>query len=119
MRHLLGEEIIYSVYILANKRHGTLYIGVTSNLISRVVEHRSGTKSGFAHRYGCNLLVYYETFGEIGLAIRREKTLKKWSREWKINLIERGNPHWDDLYSALSGENRAQSFPGLPGQARQ
>lgn len=104
---LSAEETSYAVYILANKFYGTLYIGVTRDLINRVVEHRSGSKPGFTTRYKVYRLVYFEYFGEIGAAIQREKTMKKWPRELKINLIERDNPHWEDLFPALSGERRA------------
>ncbi len=104
---LSGEESTYAVYILASKAYGTLYIGVTSDFINRVVEHRSGTTPGFTSRYKVHRLVYFEYFGEIGAAIQREKTMKKWPRQWKINLIERDNPHWEDLFPALSGERRA------------
>jgi putative endonuclease len=91
----------YWVYILASKPYGTLYIGVTNDLLGRVEAHRSGTGSRFTARYGVNTLVHYEPFGEIEAAIQREKTLKHWVRQWKINLIERENPHWVDLYSRL------------------
>lgn len=91
----------YYVYILASKRHGTLYIGVTNNLVRRVGEHRDGLVAGFTKKYGVTMLVYYESFGEIDFAIARESRLKKYKREWKINLIEAGNPAWKDLYEAL------------------
>lgn len=107
VHRLKGEEKIYSVYILASKPYGTLYIGVSGDLISRVVEHRSGQKPGFTSRYKVFTLVYFETFGEIDYAIQREKTMKKWPRQWKINLIERDNPHWQDLFPQLIGDVRA------------
>ena len=91
----------YWVYILASKAYGTLYIGVTNDLLGRVEAHREGTGSRFTSRYGAKLLVYYEPFADIEAAIQREKTLKRYVRQWKINLIERENPHWADLYPAL------------------
>jgi putative endonuclease len=84
------------VYILCG-RTGTLYTGVTSNLYKRVLEHRSGVKSGFASKYACNRLVYFEEFGDIPTAIDREKTIKGWTRAKKIALIEAKNPEWRDL----------------------
>jgi putative endonuclease len=92
------------VYVLASRRHGTLYIGVTSNLEKRLHEHRSGLIEGFTKDYGVKRLVHYETFGEITVAIARERQLKKWNREWKINLIEGGNPDWNDLALNLGFE---------------
>ena len=91
----------YYVYILASKRNGTLYIGVTSDLIKRVYEHKNKLIPGFTSRYDVNILVYFETFGDIEIAIRREKQLKKWNRKWKLALIEKENPKWDDLYEGL------------------
>ena len=91
----------YWVYILASKPHGTLYIGVTNDLLGRVLSHRDGTGSKFANRYGVKRLVHFEAYGDIGEAIQREKTLKHWLRQWKINLIERDNPQWADLYPGL------------------
>ncbi|MBO6947123.1 MAG: GIY-YIG nuclease family protein [Rhodospirillales bacterium] len=86
------------VYILASRRNGTLYIGVTSNLVRRVWEHREGVSPGFAEKYGCKTLVYYEAFDDIVGAIQREKALKEWRRAWKLRLIEDGNPTWRDLW---------------------
>ncbi len=91
----------YWVYILASKPYGTLYVGVTNNLLGRVEAHGEGTRSAFTSRYGVKRLVYFEPFADIELAIQREKTLKHWVRRWKVNLIERDNPHWADLYAAL------------------
>jgi putative endonuclease len=91
----------YWVYILASKPYGTLYIGVTNSLLDRVKAHREGSGSRFTARYGISRLVYHEPFASIEAAIQREKTLKHWVRQWKINLIERENPHWIDLYPAL------------------
>ena len=85
------------VYIMTNRRNGTLYIGVTSDLIGRVWQHREGVADGFTKRYRCKMLVWYEAYGDIELAIQREKRLKKWNRAWKIRLIEEANPGWKDL----------------------
>jgi putative endonuclease len=93
---------VYYVYILASRKHGTLYIGVTNNLIRRVYEHRSDIARGFSARYHVHLLVWFECYDDSISAITREKELKKWRREWKINLIERSNPAWVDLYPALA-----------------
>ncbi len=93
--------LTYWVYILASKPRGTLYIGVTNNVLGRVEAHRSGVGSKFTRTYHVQTLVYVEEFAEITDAIQREKTLKRYVRDWKINLIERENPHWQDLYPAL------------------
>ena len=90
-----------SAYILASHRHGTLYVGLISELPVRIAQHREGTLEGFTKRYGVKRLVWFEQFADIASAIRREKTVKKYKREWKINLIERANPDWDDLYRRL------------------
>jgi putative endonuclease len=87
----------YYIYILTNKKHGTLYIGVTNNLIRRVYEHKNGIIEGFTKRYNLNKLVYFEQTNDINSAILREKRLKKWNRAWKIQLIESINPKWIDL----------------------
>jgi putative endonuclease len=87
----------YYVYILASKRNGTLYIGVTSDLVRRTWEHREGLIPGFTKTYGVKMLVYYEIFNDIEQAIRREKRLKKYKREWKMNLIQENNVAWRDL----------------------
>ncbi len=96
-------EKIPSVYILASRRNGTLYIGVTSNLIKRVWEHKNNIVKGFTKRYDVHLLVWYEIHASMEEAIAREKRIKKWRREWKIRLIEEKNPQWRDLYSDLLG----------------
>ncbi len=93
----------YYVYILASRPHGTLYVGVTNDLIRRVYEHREGQVDGFTKTHGVKRLVYFEHFDQIKPAIQREKTIKHWSRAWKINLIERSNPQWIDLWVGLSG----------------
>ena len=100
MRHFDSDRV-YAVYILASKPYGTLYIGVTGDLVSRISQHRSGEVKGFTQQYHVHTLVWYEWFGDIHAAIQREKTMKKWTRQWKINLIETGNPHWIDLYPQL------------------
>lgn len=89
------------VYILANRRKGTLYVGVTADLIRRVYQHRTGALAGFTKRYGVTQLVYFERHDEIAAAIAREKRLKRWRRVWKINLIESMNPGWADLWSEI------------------
>lgn len=91
------------IYILASKRRGTIYIGVTSDLAKRIWQHKNNTVEGFTDKYDVKLLVYYEAFDEITNAIEREKQLKRWHRQWKINLIEENNPDWDDLYKTLNG----------------
>lgn len=93
----------YWTYMLASKPHGTLYIGVTNGLIRRVEQHRAGTASAFTRRYKVHRLVWYEEFANIQEAIQREKTMKEWSRAWKVNLVERTNPHWMDLFPSLPG----------------
>jgi putative endonuclease len=93
----------YRTYILASKPRGTLYIGVTNGLIFRVEQHRAGKGSAFTRKYAVRLLVWYEEFTSARDAIQHEKSLKRYNRAWKINLIERTNPHWVDLYPALPG----------------
>ncbi len=92
----------YYVYIMASRRNGTLYIGVTNDVARRVFEHREGITAGFTRRYDVKLLVYYEAHDEVESAIEREKRLKKWNRAWKIALIEAANPNWEDLYETLA-----------------
>ena len=91
----------YFVYILASKPRGTLYIGVTNNLLDRVEAHRNGQGSQFTSKYRIGILVYFEEHSDVQIAIQREKSLKRYKRDWKTNLIERDNPHWLDLYPAL------------------
>jgi putative endonuclease len=91
----------YYVYILASKKNGTLYIGVTNNLLKRVYEHKNNIIGGFTKKYRVHDLVYYEAYGEIYDAIAREKRMKKWERNWKIELIQKTNPDWKDLYDKL------------------
>jgi len=92
---------LYFVYLLASKRNGTLYVGVTNNLHRRVGEHRSGAVPGFTRRYGVHDLVWYETFDRIEEAIAREKQIKGWNRAWKLKLIEAVNPDWRDIADSI------------------
>jgi putative endonuclease len=93
----------FYVYILASKRNGTLYIGMTNSLLRRVAEHKSGVVEGFTKKYGVHRLVWYEVAHTPLAAITREKQLKKWNRAWKVRLIEAKNPDWNDLYDTLIG----------------
>jgi putative endonuclease len=101
----------YFVYLLASERNGTLYIGVTNDLIRRVHQHREGLADGFTKQYAIKLLVWFESTPSVEAAIQREKQLKNWKREWKIALIERTNPLWRDLYPELLGMDPGSS-PG-------
>jgi putative endonuclease len=92
-----------AVYIAASQRHGTLYIGVTSDLCSRIVAHKDGTLPGFTRKYGVKTLVWFQYFDSMEEAIRREKQLKEWKRGWKIELIEKLNPVWRDLFEETCG----------------
>ncbi len=102
----------YFVYILASKKNGTLYVGVTNDLIKRVHEHKRHLVKGFTDKYSVGRLVYFEMTTCVAAAIAREKILKKWNRQWKIDLIEKKNPEWKDLYPRLISVS-----PGSPGQA--
>jgi putative endonuclease len=93
----------FYVYILASKRNGTLYTGVTSNLVQRVWQHKNNAIEGFTSKYNVKILVYYEAHDNAESAITREKRIKKWRRNWKLRLIEESNPHWKDLYDGISG----------------
>jgi putative endonuclease len=93
---------VYYVYILASSLGGTLYIGVTNNLVRRVYEHKEKLVKGFTKKYDVVRLVYFEEFAEVGAAIRREKQMKKWNRAWRVNRIEEKNPNWDDLYPMIA-----------------
>jgi putative endonuclease len=95
------KERQYYVYILASKRNGTLYIGVTGNLIKRIYEHKNNLVEGFTKKYKIHLLVYYESTNDVRSALSREKQLKKWNRRWKLRIIEEFNPEWKDLYGKL------------------
>ena len=98
-------------YILASRHYGTLYIGVTSDLVTRLWQHRNGATPGFTSRYAVHRLVRYEFFADMAGAIAREKQLKRWHRQWKINLIEADNPHWVDLAVGLGLPPLASSGP--------
>ena len=91
----------FYVYILASKRNGTLYVGVTSDLVKRVWEHKNKLVEGFTKKYGVDKLVYYEQFQDVESAIKREKRLKNYNRRWKLGLIEKLNPEWKDLYEEI------------------
>ncbi len=93
----------YYVYILFSDKNGTLYIGVTNNLIKRVYEHKNEFVKGFTEKYKVNKLGYFEKYNSIEEAIKREKQLKNWKREWKVSLIEQNNSEWEDLYYSLLG----------------
>ena len=92
----------YYVYILASKKHGTLYLGVTRDLVRRGYEHRTNSVDSFTSRYGVKMLVWFEIYDDAATAIAREKELKKWRRDWKVRLIEEENPGWVDLYPGIS-----------------
>jgi putative endonuclease len=94
--------LIYYVYLLASRRHGTLYLGVTNNIVRRVYEHKHKIVPGFSAKYDVDRLVWYEAYGDVTGAIRREKQIKKWKRDWKIALIEADNPDWSDLYDRIA-----------------
>jgi putative endonuclease len=96
------KDRAYYVYILASRIGGTLYIGVTSDLVRRVYEHREKLVRGFTERYGLSRLVYFEQFGDVRAAILREKQMKRWRRAWKVRIIEEKNPNWDDLYPSIA-----------------
>ena len=91
----------YYVYILASKKNGTLYVGVTNALIKRVKQHKDGVADGFTKKYNIHMLVHYESGNDVNAAILREKQLKKWERAWKVRIIEEMNPEWRDLYYDL------------------
>jgi putative endonuclease len=97
LQHTTMDKV-YFVYIITNKPYGTLYIGVTGNLINRITQHREKAFEGLSKDYGLRRLVWFEDFGDVHAAIQREKTMKKWRRDWKINLIEQPNPLRNDLF---------------------
>lgn len=97
------ETRVYCVYILASRLGGTLYVGVTGDLVRRIYEHKAKVTKGFTAKYGVTRLVYFESFAEVYSAIQREKQLKRWNRAWKVRLIEEHNPNWDDLYPSITG----------------
>jgi putative endonuclease len=100
-----------AVYMLANRRLGTLYIGVTSNLVARVWQHREHVVDGFTRRHSVDRLVWFELHGSMETAIVREKRLKKWRRDWKTQLIEERNPDWKDLWPDILGDQTSGGFP--------
>ncbi|AKC87876.1 GIY-YIG nuclease family protein [Pseudoxanthomonas suwonensis] len=100
-----------ATYILANQRNGTLYIGVTSDLVGRIWQHREHFVPGFTDRHDVVHLVWYEIHETMESAILREKRLKKWNREWKIRLIEELNPYWNDLWPTICGQGQVTGFP--------
>ena len=100
----MQRDFTPTVYLLASRRNGTLYVGVTSNLVQRVWQHREGLVAGFTKEYGVKLLVWFEQHGTMELAIQREKRIKKWIRAWKLSLIEKDNPEWRDLAFELGFE---------------
>jgi putative endonuclease len=102
--------MLAAVYIMANKRNGTIYTGVFSNLIGRVYQHKTGANEGFTKKYGLKILVWYEVTESIESAILREKQIKKWERKWKLELIEKMNPEWRDLSEGI-GLNLTGSPP--------
>jgi putative endonuclease len=107
----MPNEFAPCVYILASKRNGTLYTGVTSNLLARIYQHRIGAVPGFTREYGVKLLVWFEQHATMESAILREKRIKKWNRAWKLALIETGNPDWRDLAMELGLERLDSGFP--------
>ena len=92
----------YFVYLLASRRNGTLYVGVTNDLMRRVCQHKQGLVEGFTKRYGVKMLVWYEQTESIESAVLREKQIKRWNRDWKIELIRASNPQWRDLYEEIA-----------------
>ncbi len=92
----------FAVYIVASRRNGTLYIGVTSDLVARIWQHKTQAVAGFTAKYGCDRLVYFEMLSSAEAAITREKQMKEWRRAWKIALIEKANPDWLDLYASIA-----------------
>ncbi len=96
------KQNYYYIYILANKKNGALYVGVTNNLVRRIYQHKNDLIDGFTKKYSVHDLVYYEQYDNIDVAISREKQLKKWNRVWKFRLIEKDNPMWLDRYNELN-----------------
>jgi putative endonuclease len=108
---MLHSNAFIAVYIMTNKAYGTLYLGVTSGLLDRVRQHREGKMEGFTKRYGLTRLVWYERHHSMIDAIQRETSMKRYKRDWKINLIERENPKWLDLYPSLVRVGRYDGWP--------
>jgi putative endonuclease len=103
LAEMVGREAYIAIHMMTNRRHGSLYLSVTGKLIQRIGQHRQGLIPGFTKTHGLKRVVWFKPHESMTLAIHREKLLKKYKREWNINLIERDNPNWDDLYSALIG----------------
>lgn len=112
----MRDEKIFCVYIMSNVKHGVLYIGVTSNLVSRVLQHREGAFDGFTKQYQLKRLVWYVAFDDALDAIAFEKKLKRWRREWKFRLIEEMNPAWEDLWPELTGQDIIGPLSHLQGR---
>ena len=108
----------YYVYLLASKKHGTLYLGVTNDIVRRVYEHRTKAVDGFTARYGVDKLVWFEIYDDVATAIAREKELKKWRRDWKIRLIEEQNPGWVDLYPGIAISEATRNSPSFRGASQ-
>jgi len=108
------REHFYFVYMLASRRNGTLYVGVSNDVLRRTWEHKNNLVDGFTKKYGVHMLVWYETYDDINVAIAREKQLKKWNRAWKIRMIEKSNSGWNDLYDRLTGKVSLPDQPGSP-----
>jgi putative endonuclease len=115
---MVAADASIAVYMMSNHKNGTLYIGVTSQFLRRVSQHREGLRGGFTKTYGLTRLVWFTQHEDMRAAIHHEKRLKKYKREWKINLIERENPNWDDLWLGLVGEDRAHGWPEQVGPRR-
>ena len=98
----MGGEAQYAVYIMASRRNGTLYVGVTNDIARRAFEHRNGVGAAFTRKYGVTRLVWYERYADVNEAIAREKQLKKWERAWKLEIIAAMDPDWNDLYQTLN-----------------
>jgi len=99
---MVTRDSYIAVYIMADRYRGTIYIGVTSQFLSRIVQHREGVLPGFTRKYGLKRMVWYEPYEIMTSAIQREKSLKRWPRQWKTNLIERDNPRWEDMYGEIA-----------------
>ena len=112
----MGETKIFAVYMMSNRFRGTLYVGVTSNLPNRALEHREGHIDGFTSQYNLKRLVWFQWFEDARDAIDFEKRLKRWRREWKFRLIEEENPEWDDLWPELMGQNDIGPLSYLQGR---
>jgi len=99
---MIARNSVIAVYMMASRKSGPIYTGVTAQLINRVFQHRNGLTEGFTRQYNCRRLVWFEIHDMIAAAIHREKRLKKYPREWKVNLIEAGNPEWIDLWNQIA-----------------